>query len=191
MLNTNKKWLCNNIYAKHIKLAILVLILVFTIKFSIKMGLRSSKFNIWKITIPPLLNISLNKKEQRFLITGAGSWLLEMSTNYPLSKFIGIDISPIQPSCIKPKNAEFIEANILERLPFLNDTFDFVFQRVLFSGIPGKEWLSIINELVRVLKPGGFLEMDDNYAIFLETIKSKLMIAIDALSDEYDDWLKI
>ncbi|CAG8826027.1 34791_t:CDS:2, partial [Gigaspora margarita] len=113
--------------------------------------------------------------------TGAGSWLLEMSTKYPLSKFIGIDISPIQPSFIKPKNAEFIEANILECLPFLNDTFDFVFQRVLFSGIPSKEWLSIINELVRVLKPGGFLEMDDNYAIFLETIKPKLIIAIDAL----------
>ncbi|CAG8449607.1 3611_t:CDS:2 [Cetraspora pellucida] len=91
--------------------------------------------------------------------TGAGSWLLEMSTNYPLARFTGVDISPIQPGYIKPKNAEFIEANVLESLPFDNDTFDFVFQRLLFAGIPGNEWPSVINELVRVLKPGGYIEM--------------------------------
>ncbi|CAG8729599.1 16669_t:CDS:2, partial [Racocetra fulgida] len=84
----------------------------------------------------------------------AGSWLLEMATTYPLTRFTGIDISPIQPGYIKPKNAEFIEANVLERLPFDNDTFDFVFQRLLFAGIPGNEWHSVITELVRVLKPG-------------------------------------
>ncbi|CAG8510125.1 14584_t:CDS:2, partial [Dentiscutata heterogama] len=149
--------------------------------------------------------------------TGAGSWLLEMSTNYPLSKFIGIDISPIQPRCIKPKNAEFIQANILERLPFHNDTFDFVFQRLLFAGIPGNEWRSVINELVRVLKPGGYLEehmqlynvrfeikksydgddakklcslMAENYATFLKSVKSKLMSVIGVLSDEYDNLVK-
>ncbi|CAG8798714.1 11467_t:CDS:2, partial [Racocetra persica] len=82
--------------------------------------------------------------------------------------FTGVDISPIQPGYIKPKNAEFIEANILERLPFDNDTFDFVFQRLLFAGIPENEWHSVINELVRVLKPGGYIELfelDFQYSI--------------------------
>ncbi|KAF0549288.1 S-adenosyl-L-methionine-dependent methyltransferase [Gigaspora margarita] len=94
--------------------------------------------------------------------TGAGSWLLEMATNYPKAKFIGMDISPIQPEFIKPKNAEFIEANVLDPLPFDNNTFDYIFQRILYVGIPGRNWPLVVNELVRVLKPGGYIELLEN-----------------------------
>ncbi|CAG8456100.1 11423_t:CDS:2 [Dentiscutata heterogama] len=94
--------------------------------------------------------------------TGAGSWPLEMAVNYPKSKFIGIDISPVQSKENKPPNVEFIKANVLERLPFDDNTFDFIFQRFLTAGIPTDKWPSVINELVRILKPGGYLELAEN-----------------------------
>ncbi|CAG8746145.1 7506_t:CDS:2, partial [Dentiscutata erythropus] len=78
---------------------------------------------------------------------------------YPLAEVIGIDISPNQPTQIKPNNFEFIKANVQERLPFDDDTFDFVFQRLLILGHTSEKWPKVIDELVRVLKPGGFLEL--------------------------------
>ncbi|CAG8624400.1 866_t:CDS:2, partial [Racocetra persica] len=92
--------------------------------------------------------------------TGAGSWLYEMVTDYPNAKFTGIDISPVHSNHTKPSNAEVINGNVLERLAFDDNTFDYVFQRVLYSGIPENKWPSVINELVRVLKPNGYLEAD-------------------------------
>ncbi|CAG8494578.1 7869_t:CDS:2 [Scutellospora calospora] len=94
--------------------------------------------------------------------TGSGAWLLEMATKYSKSEFIGIDISQMQPDENIPPNAKFIQANVLERLPFNDNTFDFIFQRILFAGIPRNKWSSTIDELVRVLKPGGYLELAEN-----------------------------
>ncbi|CAG8754449.1 15510_t:CDS:1, partial [Gigaspora rosea] len=53
---------------------------------------------------------------------------------YPLSKIIGLDISLHQPTHVKPKNFEFIKANAQERLPLDDNTFYFIFQRLLFIG---------------------------------------------------------
>ncbi|RHZ83326.1 hypothetical protein Glove_97g95 [Diversispora epigaea] len=90
---------------------------------------------------------------------GAGSWMFEMASDYPNTQFTGLDISPIQPSEIKPQNANFIKANLLNKLPFENDTFDYIFQRFLFLALPKDRWPDVINELTRVLKPGGYLEL--------------------------------
>lgn len=49
---------------------------------------------------------------------GPGTWLLEMSTKYSRSSFTGVDISPIFPAEIKPRNLNFYVANVLEKLPF-------------------------------------------------------------------------
>ncbi|RIB29681.1 S-adenosyl-L-methionine-dependent methyltransferase, partial [Gigaspora rosea] len=57
---------------------------------------------------------------------GLGSWSFDIATTYPLAKVIGLDISPHQPTQIIPKNFEFIKANTQERLPFDDNTFDFV-----------------------------------------------------------------
>ncbi|CAG8707395.1 1559_t:CDS:2, partial [Cetraspora pellucida] len=90
---------------------------------------------------------------------GAGSWSFDMATTYPLAKIIGLDISSHQPTTIKPKNFVFVKANAEERLPFDDNTFDFVFQRYLTFGLTRERWPHVVNELVRVLKPGGFLEL--------------------------------
>ena len=82
-----------------------------------------------------------------------------MATTYPNAKFTSIDISPIQPSQIKPENFTFFQANLLDGLPFPDDSFDFVFQCLLVASISKDKWLAIINELTRILKPGGYLEV--------------------------------
>ncbi|CAG8828023.1 8367_t:CDS:2, partial [Cetraspora pellucida] len=90
------------------------------------------------------------------ILSKSGSKILDVG--YPLTEVVGIDISPYQPTHIKPKNFTFIKANVLEGLPFEDNTFDFVFQRYLIASYPKDKWPYIVNELVRVLKPGGFLE---------------------------------
>ncbi len=88
-----------------------------------------------------------------------GSWSFDMVTDYPHAEIIGIDMSPIQPLQVKPENFIFIQGNIFDGLPFADDSFDFVFQRLLVGAIPKDKWPFVIRELIRVLKPGGYLEV--------------------------------
>ncbi|KAF0532591.1 S-adenosyl-L-methionine-dependent methyltransferase [Gigaspora margarita] len=90
---------------------------------------------------------------------GAGSWSFDMATTYPNIEIYGLDISPLQLTNTKPKKFTFIKANVLEGIPFEDSTFDFIYQRFLSYAYTKDEWSSAINELVRVLKPGGFLEL--------------------------------
>ncbi|RIB07285.1 hypothetical protein C2G38_2252713 [Gigaspora rosea] len=54
----------------------------------------------------------------------------------------------------------------MEGLPFEDNNFDFVFQQYMFTGCIKKQWPYLINEIVRVLKPGGFLELSEPSKIF-------------------------
>ncbi|RIA87701.1 S-adenosyl-L-methionine-dependent methyltransferase [Glomus cerebriforme] len=94
---------------------------------------------------------------------GAGSWLFELATEFSLASFTGVDISPVIPLTIKPKNVNFIQGNILDGLPFEDNTFDFVHQRLLVGAFPLNKWQDVTNELVRILKPGGYLELMEVY----------------------------
>ncbi|CAG8519039.1 14492_t:CDS:2 [Gigaspora margarita] len=91
------------------------------------------------------------------ILSKPGSKILDVG--YPSTNIVGLDISPLQPTQTEPKNFTFVKANIFEGLPFDDNTFDFVFQRYLVTGYPKEKWPYVLNELVRVLKPGGFLEL--------------------------------
>ncbi|CAG8693216.1 10426_t:CDS:2 [Funneliformis caledonium] len=98
---------------------------------------------------------------------GPGTWTIEMAESYPKTLFTGVDFAPIFPQEKKPENAKFLQANILDGLPFLDDTFDFVHMRLLVTAFSSKEWEEkIIPELVRVTRQGGwveFMESDIQY----------------------------
>ncbi|CAG8727959.1 3557_t:CDS:2, partial [Dentiscutata erythropus] len=98
------------------------------------------------------------------ILSKPGAKVLDIG--YPLINVVGLDISPYQPTQIKPRNFEFIKANAQEGLPFDDNTFDFVFQRFLFIGYTIEKWPYIINEIVRVLKPGGFVELCEPSNVF-------------------------
>jgi methylase of polypeptide subunit release factors len=46
---------------------------------------------------------------------GSGVWVLEMCHDYPDCTFTGMDILEAQPHTIAPKNARFIQANLMHR----------------------------------------------------------------------------
>ncbi|RGB40716.1 S-adenosyl-L-methionine-dependent methyltransferase [Rhizophagus diaphanus] len=90
---------------------------------------------------------------------GPGSWLLDLASKYENSYFFGIDIKPVYPKEIKPENLEFCEADIFNGLPFPDNEFDFVHQEVMSFIIKADQWNYVISELIRVTKPGGFIEI--------------------------------
>lgn len=90
---------------------------------------------------------------------GSGAWILEMATEFPNPKFTGIDIAPLYPTEIKPENVTFQQSNVLTGLPFEDNTFDFVYIRFMIFAFSLEDWERAIREVVRVTKPGGWIEI--------------------------------
>jgi ubiquinone/menaquinone biosynthesis C-methylase UbiE len=60
---------------------------------------------------------------------GPGTWSMEIAGEYPKSTVIGIDMTPLFPREIKPSNCAFYQCNLLNKLPFEDSSFDYVFMR--------------------------------------------------------------
>ncbi|CAG8446357.1 6096_t:CDS:2 [Funneliformis mosseae] len=89
---------------------------------------------------------------------GTGSWIMDLAAEYKATIFIGLDISPVFPQHVKPRNASFVQYNILNELPFPDDTFDYVHQSLLSTSFTASQWQDVLLEIVRVTKPGGWIE---------------------------------
>ncbi|CAG8577362.1 1968_t:CDS:2 [Funneliformis caledonium] len=97
---------------------------------------------------------------------GSGTWLLDLSSNYEDSHFFGLDFQAIYPQEIKPPNLNFIEADILDGLPFPDNEFDFVHQDTMTRILQKNQWEFILSELIRVTKPGGYIEISEPIQTF-------------------------
>jgi ubiquinone/menaquinone biosynthesis C-methylase UbiE len=115
---------------------------------------------------------------------GTGHMTSIIAERFPSAKIYGVDLSPI-PSSIRPKpqNVEFIQGNILEledeRLQ--EGTSDYIFHRMLVAGIT--DWPGYIKKCFTLLKPCGYLEMQD-LAFPFHDINGK------EISQDWD-WFKI
>jgi SAM-dependent methyltransferase len=87
---------------------------------------------------------------------GTGQWAFELCAQFAEALVIGLDLQPSKPE--RPNNYGFVRANLLAGLPFHDDHFDFVHQRLLQSGVPLVSWSGVVNDLVRVTRPGGWIE---------------------------------
>lgn len=91
--------------------------------------------------------------------TGTGVWPTEMATLFPQAQIIGVDVAlsslprSLPPSCL------FAQANILNGLPFPDQQFNYTHQRLLVAAIPSARWPDVVHELVRVTRPGGWVEL--------------------------------
>ncbi|CAI2161676.1 17273_t:CDS:2 [Funneliformis geosporum] len=90
---------------------------------------------------------------------GPATFLLDLAVQYPDSKFLGVDIEPLFPSEIKPKNLKFKIVDILQRLPFLDNEFDFVHTEAVLFLLPSEKIDFLINEMIRITKPNGYIEI--------------------------------
>lgn len=89
--------------------------------------------------------------------TGSGQWAFDLCEEFPEVTVIGFDLVAGKPT--RPANYRFVQGNLLEGLPFAYDCFDFVHQRFLAPGLPVKSWSEVVQELVRVTRPGGWIEL--------------------------------
>ncbi|CAG8503680.1 1543_t:CDS:2 [Paraglomus brasilianum] len=99
---------------------------------------------------------------------GSGAWITNMALNYPASTFVGIDVAPLFPDVI-PHNTAFLQCNIVNGLPFPDNCFDFVRQGFLIICMDWQIWKKkVIKELIRITKPGGYIEIMETDGQFLQ-----------------------
>jgi ubiquinone/menaquinone biosynthesis C-methylase UbiE len=99
--------------------------------------------------------------------TGTGRWAREMAAHFPQAEVVGLDIAPPPADeqdalssglDLRPPNYTFVAGNVLEGLPFPDASFDFVHMRALVAAIPHDRWDFVLGELLRVTRPGGWVE---------------------------------
>jgi ubiquinone/menaquinone biosynthesis C-methylase UbiE len=92
---------------------------------------------------------------------GTSRWAIEMARTFPGASVTGLDI--VEPESasrgMPPYIYQFIHGNVLDGLPFADASFDLTHMRMLFLAIPANLWPSTVEELVRVTRPGGRIEI--------------------------------
>jgi SAM-dependent methyltransferase len=80
-----------------------------------------------------------------------------MGEAFPGALVVGLDVVPSKPD--RPSNYAFVRGNVLQGLPFARGQFDFVHQKLMVAAVPLKHWPAVVTELVRVARPGGWIEL--------------------------------
>jgi SAM-dependent methyltransferase len=88
---------------------------------------------------------------------GTGQWAFELCEEFPGAQVLGLDLVPGKPR--HPPGYRAVRGNLLAGLPFVDDAFDFVHQRLLFLAVPVDAWRPLVRDLVRVTRPGGWVEL--------------------------------
>jgi Methylase involved in ubiquinone/menaquinone biosynthesis len=91
--------------------------------------------------------------------TGTGIWPVEMSPLFPQAHIVGLDIASSSFLYSSTAAYTFMLADALKGLPFPDRQFDYVHQRLMVAAVPAANWLDLIRELVRVTRPGGWVEV--------------------------------
>ncbi len=102
------------------------------------------------------------------LSCGSGTWLLEVVQAYPYIYGIGVDQKSdlIRSACedaqlTGSESALFQVLDSYEKLPYADDSFDFVHVQYSSVAISPKQWPAMLRELARVLCPGGWIHFLD------------------------------
>jgi len=96
---------------------------------------------------------------------GTGRWAIELGSIFPDANIVGFDLNPppaeTGASSMRPDNFTFVQGNMLEGLPFPDNSFDFVHQRLVIVALPTNQWVRQAQEMLRVTRPGGWVEIVD------------------------------
>ena len=99
----------------------------------------------------------------QYASTGTGLWTTDMGKKYPKSNFVGLDLSTMfsNQETNMPSNCKFLQHDVTQPLPFPDHHFDYIHQRFIIAGVREHGWPQIIVNLMRVLKPGGWIELSE------------------------------
>jgi ubiquinone/menaquinone biosynthesis C-methylase UbiE len=80
-----------------------------------------------------------------------------MAIEFPKAQVIGLDLVAYEedPTTKLPSNLELVLSDCTRGINYPDGHFDIVHTRMLLGGV--RDWDSLINESVRVCKPGGML----------------------------------
>ncbi|HSR24198.1 MAG TPA: methyltransferase domain-containing protein [Candidatus Eisenbacteria bacterium] len=91
--------------------------------------------------------------------SGTGQWAYDVCEEFPRALVVGFDVEPSKPD--RPSNYRFVRGDLLHGLPFVDGGFDFVHQRLLQAAIPLARWPEAVCHLLRVTRPGGYVELTE------------------------------
>ncbi|CAL1703739.1 unnamed protein product [Somion occarium] len=104
--------------------------------------------------------------------TALGDWVIACAGKWPTSTFVGFDMVNIQIPLqyVEPSVAnriQWVNGNFLtSRLPFPDNEFDYVHMQGIGFAIPEPRWHDFLDEVNRVLKPNGTIEILQEDALF-------------------------
>jgi SAM-dependent methyltransferase len=90
--------------------------------------------------------------------SGTGQWSYDLCVEFPEASVVGLDLVPGKAEG-RPPNYRYVRANVLHGLPFADGGFDFVHQRLMVTALPLATWPSVVADLLRVTRPGGWIEL--------------------------------
>jgi hypothetical protein len=108
-----------------------------------------------------------------------------MAVDFPECHFLGVDITPLQPTTVLPPNCSFEVTNVLKGkykriitsclflirvigIPKPDGWFDYVRQRLMIGAIPKDAWQDHLNECARVCASSGWIEVVEMNIQFIE-----------------------
>jgi SAM-dependent methyltransferase len=95
---------------------------------------------------------------------GPGAWLTDITTLFPNASLTGLDSDAEQialaNTMIHPRY-QFLQGDVLEGLPFPENSFDYTHMRCMILAIPIRCWPFVLGELVRVTAHQGWVELFD------------------------------
>jgi trans-aconitate methyltransferase len=95
--------------------------------------------------------------------TGTAKFLLHLQPMYPDALLEGFDISSAlyPPQCSIPPNVSLAVLNMKQPYPEeVHGKYDLVHARTLIAAMLSDEWEPVVRNLVRLLKPGGFIQWE-------------------------------
>lgn len=101
---------------------------------------------------------------------GSGLWASLAAQEWPDCEVVGFDLVDVQIPLRFLEHGhrmKWVYGNFLStRLPFDDETFDYVHMSFIANGVPENKWDTLYAEVQRVAKPGGVVELVDEDIIF-------------------------